>query len=83
MNLVFVLFDHLHVFVNPCSFCVSPSHVFTISGSLMSAILLTCLRVCVLEFTVSSVLPSFCCCSRKARMFCSIWLGFGSLVSIG
>ena len=63
MNLVFVLFDHLHVSVNPCSFFVSASHVLIISGSLMSTIFDTCFRVCVLEHIVSFVLPSFCCCS--------------------
>ena len=38
-NLVFVVFAHLHVLVKLCSFFVSASHVFTISGSLRSAIL--------------------------------------------
>ena len=78
-NLVFVPFDHLHVSVKWCSFFVSDSHVLTISGSLMSTIRDTCLSVWILALMVSSVLPSFCCCSLNLRISCSSCVGVGKM----
>jgi hypothetical protein len=52
-NLVFVVFAHLHVLVKSCSFFVSASHVFTISGSLRSAILETYVKVWIRACIVS------------------------------
>jgi len=75
MNLVFVLFDHVQTLENWCSFLVSASHVFIMSGSLMSHILPTWRNACIRELMVSSAFPSLSCACRKSSMSCSVWAG--------
>lgn len=75
MNLVFVLFDHVQTLVKLCSFLVSASHVFIMSGLLMSHILPTWRNACIRERMVSSALPSFSCACLKSSISCSVWAG--------